>query len=61
MTQEVRRTMGDRCPLCNTDISGLFPIQDFPNLCKKCADKERAFRSKRVDGRDIPVEQKTLF
>lgn len=61
VTEYPRRTMGTRCPICNTDISQQAVIEDYPNLCKKCADYERQLKTRRKDGRVNPPEQSTLF
>ena len=61
MTVIPRRTMGNKCPICNRDISREPVVGDYPNLCIKCSDRERELKTKRKDGRIIPVEQKTLF
>jgi ribosome-binding protein aMBF1 (putative translation factor) len=61
MTVVPRRTMGDRCPICNKDISQQEVIEDYPNLCKKCADYERELKTRRKDGRVNPPGQQSLF
>jgi len=61
VTEYLRRTMGDRCPICNADISQQPVVEDYPNLCTKCANYERALKTRRKDGRVNPPGQMSLF